>query len=227
MVCPVYLAMTAAEFCNTDPLPHPLAWMACHFSPYAKGLSNIPNHLPQDSMLILNDRIPVDGHCPDQIVKELTDLVQRLDIKNLLLDLQRPENNLTRTIVEEIVATLPCTVGISHHYALEGQPVFVPPIPQDIPPEKYLQSWENHKIWLEIAADPLCLELTDEGCRIIEANQSFAATEHWEESLRCHYKIQTTEDRIRFLLYRKAQELDSFLTGLNIDCAIGLYQQFR
>ena len=49
------LAMTAAEL-GAAPLPSHPAWMACHFSPYSTGLTNLPPKLPQDSLLILNDR---------------------------------------------------------------------------------------------------------------------------------------------------------------------------
>ena len=41
-----FLAMTAAEFRKKEDLPDKIAWMACHFSPYGLGLSNLPQRLP-------------------------------------------------------------------------------------------------------------------------------------------------------------------------------------
>ena len=41
-----FLAMTAAEIRGTETLPPKTAWMACHFSPYSTGLSNLPKDLP-------------------------------------------------------------------------------------------------------------------------------------------------------------------------------------
>ena len=37
-----YLAMTAAEMTQAGSLPRHAAWMACHFSPYSTGLTNLP-----------------------------------------------------------------------------------------------------------------------------------------------------------------------------------------
>ena len=47
-----FLAMTAAEIEHSTPLPPNVAWMACHFSPYGAGLSNLPKNLPAGSLLI-------------------------------------------------------------------------------------------------------------------------------------------------------------------------------
>ena len=42
-----YFAMTAAEIRGCSALPAGIAWMACHFSPYGTGLSNLPPELPE------------------------------------------------------------------------------------------------------------------------------------------------------------------------------------
>ena len=47
-----FLAMTAAEIQGTETLPPKTAWMACHFSPYSTGLSNLPKALPPGLSLI-------------------------------------------------------------------------------------------------------------------------------------------------------------------------------
>ena len=52
MAMDVFLAMTAAEICGNRNLPANLGWMACHFSPYGTGLSNLPKQLPPSSLLI-------------------------------------------------------------------------------------------------------------------------------------------------------------------------------
>ena len=53
-----FLAMTAAEMQNSSQLPPKIAWMACHFSPYGLGLSNLPKELPSDSLLMVDDITP-------------------------------------------------------------------------------------------------------------------------------------------------------------------------
>ena len=53
-----FLAMTAAETRNHSVLPPKIAWMACHFSPYGLGLSNLPQRLPPHALLLLDDITP-------------------------------------------------------------------------------------------------------------------------------------------------------------------------
>ena len=62
-----FLAMTAAEIRGTETLPPKTAWMACHFSPYSTGLSNLPKALPPGSMVILDDITPIHGHDSETI----------------------------------------------------------------------------------------------------------------------------------------------------------------
>ena len=71
-----YLAMTAEEIATTDILPEHTAYMACHFSPYGTGLTNIPESLPKNAILILNDRIPFCGHDKALIAKQLAQLME-------------------------------------------------------------------------------------------------------------------------------------------------------
>ena len=79
-----HLAMTAAEISYASKLPANPAYMACHFSAYGTGLSNMPTQLPKDSLLILNDRVPVCGHDHDLIPEQLRQLVQSLKCNALL-----------------------------------------------------------------------------------------------------------------------------------------------
>ena len=71
MALTLYLAMTAAELQNCRQIPEHIAWMACHFSPYSSGISNVPVQLPAGSVLILNDRIPPQGHDPELVARQL------------------------------------------------------------------------------------------------------------------------------------------------------------
>ena len=230
MGCPLYLAMTAAEFYAASPLPSHPAWMACHFSPYGQGLSNFPQRFLEDEMLILNDRIPVADHSADRISGELRELVEQFRIDRLLLDLQRPGNDQTKQIVKHIASTLPCSIGISHHYALAGCPVFVPPGAIDTSMEQYLYRWKGYEIWIEMTTEPLCLEINHSGCT--EANWDITSDkpEHWDDNLCCHYRISTTTDRAQFLLYRTPEDIQKFadsLSPLGVVCGVGLYQEFN
>ena len=85
MGCNWYLALTAAEMlAHTD--FHPIAWMACHFSSSGPGLGNLPPQLPPDSIVILDDSIPLTDQDPHRIAAQL----QLLEpLAGVLLDLQR------------------------------------------------------------------------------------------------------------------------------------------
>ena len=117
MVLPLYLAMTAAEIrANTDSPPN-IGYMACHFSPYGTGLSNRPTHLPEGSILILNDRTPPCRHDPELIVRQLKALYEAIAPFGFLLDLQRPELQENSIIAKAITEALPCPVAVSDLYA--------------------------------------------------------------------------------------------------------------
>ena len=139
MPLPIYLAMTAAELRQNPPKSNEIAWMACHFSPYATGLSNCPKQLPPGAMLILNDRTPVCGHDPALVAAQLQDLVENLKCSRVLLDLQRPGESLTESIVDAVLSALPCPVAVSECYGRDLTcPVFLPPVPLLMSPEDYL-----------------------------------------------------------------------------------------
>ena len=113
----LYLAMTAAEISACDTLPDMLAYMACHFSPYSTGLSNIPGSLPPESVLILNDRTPICGHDPKLITYQLTQALDELQCKGLLLDFQRPGCEESAVLAKQLINEVPCPVGLSAAYA--------------------------------------------------------------------------------------------------------------
>ena len=100
MAIPQYLAMTAAEMALAPLPPHP-AWMACHFSPYSTGLTNLPPKLRQGSLLILNDRTPIHCHDPERVCRELNTALHRFGCVGLLVDFQNPVCPETRVRVRK------------------------------------------------------------------------------------------------------------------------------
>ena len=84
MGLPLYLAMTGGEISGAREVPHP-AWMACHFSPYGQALTNIPRELPEGAMLILNDRVPCQGHSPALAAQQLAEAVIRLGCDSVVV----------------------------------------------------------------------------------------------------------------------------------------------
>ena len=229
MPLPIYLAMTAAELRQNPPKSNEIAWMACHFSPYATGLSNCPKQLPPGAMMILNDRTPVCGHDPALVAAQLQDLVESLKCSRVLLDLQRPGEALTESIVDAVLSALPCPVAVSECYGRDLTcPVFLPPVPLLMSPEAYLAPWQGREIWLEIAPDASNYRLTEQGCRQLPFSPGDKRTIHKEEKLLCQYSIEVSEDAAIFSIERRPDDLRSLCSAaeeLGVACLVGLFQE--
>lgn len=227
-----YFAMTAAEIRANGPLPSGLAWMACHFSPYGTGLSNLPNALPPDSLLILNDRTPIHGHDPARIARQLEERITALSCQGLLLDFQRPGEPETAALVRYLTDTLPCPVIISDKYG-DGLdcPVFLPPVPPDTALSAHLAPWQGRKLWLDITLEGIALTLTKEGACAVPLPRPFPVTKgRREETLHCHYRIDLPDSAAKFTLWRTAADLEELLEEaerLGVTAAVGLYQEFH
>lgn len=226
-----YLAMTAAEIAACEALPDMLGYMACHFSPYGTGLSNCPASLPEGAILIVNDRIPLRGHDPGQILVQLRELTEMLRCGSVLLDFERRGSGEAADLAELLAEELACPVGVSAAYA-QGLPcpVFLPPVPCDTPPEEYLAPWSGREIWLETGLVGMGITLTPEGACpspqfLFERNHPV----HHDKGLHCHYQILAA-GAVRFSFHRRPEDLEALLKeaeALGVTRAIGLYQELR
>lgn len=227
-----FLAMTGAEILEKEVLPSKVAWMACHFSPYATGLSNIPRNLPAGSMVIVNDRTPVCGHDPELIAEQLRFMADNICCSGILLDFQRPNVPESAVIAQAILDKMSCPVGITECYAQTLDcPVFLAPIPHHLPPEEYLSPWQGREIWLETALDGTQITVTETGSSYTPLPfPEPAKLSHQDDELHCHYDIAVENDLIRFHLYRKPDDLLPLLTAaekFGVTRAVGLYQEWK
>ena len=225
-----FLAMTAAEMQNSSQLPAKVAWMACHFSPYGLGLSNLPKELPPGSVLMVDDVTPPHGHDPGLIAEQLTQFAERLECFGVLLDFQRKDSPETATLAKQLVKALPCPVVVSEAYAAGLEcPVFLPPVSPSVPLEEYLLPWKGREIWLELGLDGELLTLTEEGCEAISLPCPDWETEGFsDDKLHCHYTIETREKSAGFTLWRTTNDLVELLAEaaeLGVVEAVGLYQE--
>lgn len=232
MALPCYLAMTAAEFAAADGFPAFPAWMACHFSSYGTGLSNLPTSLPKNAIIILNDRIPISGHDPEQISREMSKLYNLFQPDSFLLDFQRPQIPETAELVKVLCHALPCPVGITECYAREIDcPVFLSPPPLYVPLAEHLAPWENREVWLEAALDSQTICVTPEGSQIQNNLLRQPDTPIFQDhKLHCHYHITLEENTASFFLSRQEDDLLGLLEeaeALHVTRAIGLYQQLN
>lgn len=230
MPLPLYLAMTAAEVASVEALPEKTAWMACHFSCYGTGLSNLPRELPEGAMLILNDRTPICGHDPTRIGEQLEQLASVFSCSGILLDFQRPGVAETAQLCAHLVSTLPCPVGITEFYAKELDcPVFLSPLPPGTALDAHIAPWAGRELWLEAATDTRVAVITEKGCTWQDDDDAYAESIWFDEpSLHCRYCWSADAQQAVVILRREAEHIPSLLEEaerLGITRTVGLYQQ--
>lgn len=227
MALPIYLAMTAWEM-EHKKLPPRCGWMACHFSPYGQGLSNIPRQLPADALLIVNDRIPPWKHDPGLINEQLQEAITAFSPRGVLLDFQRPYDKETAQIAAAL-SKLPCPVAVTEPYAGDHDgAVFLPPVPLNKPLETHLSPWKGRQIWLEFDCADLILTVTKDGCHAAQGPAILTEPVLEDARLHCHYSICLQDDRAVFSLKRRAEDLTALLQEaeeLDVSLAAGLYQE--
>lgn len=221
MFSKVFLAGAVAK-----PFPERFAYMAIHFSPYGKGLSNLPESLPKGSIVLLDDSTESTGHNPDLIKKQLAELVKHFAPTAVLLDFQRPFTRELEAIAEEIVTTLPCPVGVTADYATElGCPVFLPPPPVNKALGDYIEPWKKQGVYLEIAPEGLEITVTETGS---SATPIFPVSDlHLEDKrLHCHYNVKVLQDKAVFTICRYNVDLAALVQeaeDLGVLGCVGLY----
>ena len=226
-----YLAMTAAEIREKPAISSKIAWMACHFSPYATGLSNRPKVLSPGSLLILNDRTPICRHDTETVAGQLFSCAEGLQCSAILLDFQRPDIEETAFLVSRLLNAPPCPVCVSHYYA-QGKkcPVFLPPVPHHVPLTEHLAPWSGREIWLELALDGETIAVTPEGAAVSPlpfSDKNWPV--HQDEALHCHYSVSINADAARFTLWRTREDAEALLTeaeSFGVTAAVGLWQEF-
>ena len=230
MALPLYLAVTGAEFSSMAEIPFPCAYMACHFSPYTNGLTNLPENLPDNGILILNDRMRCSGHSADLVVQQLQETLERFHCESILLDFQRSPDPESKAMVKTIVQSLSCPVAVTEAFAADfGCPVFLAPAPLHIPLAEYLEPWKGREIWLEAA---LCQEeivVTPNGAQFsAHFPPDGLIGGFYDDKLCCCYRTKIEENTIRFILFDTKNSLQQKLSHAHsqgVRRSIGLWQE--
>lgn len=227
-----FLAMTAAEFGSAEKHPEHIAWMACHFSPYGTGLTNLPASLPPGSLLILNDRIPICGHDPERIAGQLLKVSEDTSCCGLLLDFQRTGVEESLGLARHLIASLPCPVAVSDCYAAQLDcPVFLSPCPHHVPLSQYILPWQGRELWLDLATNSETILLTRERSWITPLPLGeIPEGGHVDSTLHCHYSIEAGTDSVRFTLWRNREDIAALseeAQALNIKVLVGLFSELR
>lgn len=230
MGCERYLAMTAEEFAATTVPPAHMAWMACHFSPYGRGLCNLPRQLPEGSVLILNDRISWNAHDAALITRQLSDAAIRQKASAVLLDFENADVAGIDSLIRKLKEALPCPLVVSKIYApKEDIAVFLPPCPIHVPLQKYLLPWEGRPIWLEAAVQTEVITVTEKGSKsCVSGAYDMEECPHEDHSLHCCYRIEAKDNAAHFILRRDRSHIDALqeeASALGVAAIVGLHQE--
>ena len=229
MKIPTYLAMTAAEFSACPTLSHHTAWMACHFSSYGTALTNLPKSLPDNALIIVNDRTPICGHNSEQITVQLSELIRQLHPQGILLDFQNTQSTELDVLAKNLVSELPCPVCLPEAYAQDLDcPVFVGAPPVYKPLSEHLSPWKGREIWLEAAMEAIQITVVQTGTDAVNIPYPTQKNGFFDDSLFCHYVTEVADDAIRFTLWRAKEDLELLLetaAAFGVTRAVGLWQE--
>lgn len=226
----IYLAVTGAELALASQNHKPLAWMGCHLSAGGSGISGVPASLPPDSILVLTDQMPPQGHDPHQVAQELVDAAHQLNCSRILLDFQRPKSDAGNQIVDSILTLADRPVGVSENYGEHFCcPVFLRPPPLWTALSDHIAPWKGRQIWLEAAQEDAVVTVTEEGGHYTVCDHTGPYTFN-SDKLQVAYRIETDPDQLRVYLHRGSKELQGLLhqaKQLGICTAVGLYEHLR
>ena len=222
-----YIAMTEAEIYSAPKLPQHTAWMACHFSPYGTGLTNLPRRLPENAMVILNDRIPPSGH--DMV--EIADTLNSINCNCYLLDFQIPKKKETEILVQYLSSQLRKPAAVSEYYShcTNG------PILAGLSPHRkvsdIIHDHSDREIWLELTTDIQMLSVYSDHTESISMNTG----KQWKkyiawDGICSRYHIELFDDHVDYYFSRTIPQIKQHLSQIDqtkITKAIALYQQFH
>lgn len=230
MFSKVFLAQTYREM---EQFPQQnTAYMACHFSPYSKGLSNIPPYLPKGSILLLDDSMPAQEHDTELVVRQLTELIQQFPVKAILLDFQGAKNAPCESMVDAILQDVPCPIAVTLLYAENRNcPVLIPPCPVNVPLQKHLAPWLKQGVFLEIGTECAEITVTQEKstCTTLPFGKE-KALPLTEPKLHCHYHVEVSSEKAVFTLQRTLEDLASLTEEalqLGVQGVVGLFQELN
>ena len=229
MFSDMFLAVTPREVLNNPSTP--MAYMACHFSAWGKGLSNLPEVLPRGSLLLLDDSMPLQGHDPALIAQQLQQVISQFQPAALLMDFQRPATEEALTFLDRCIPQLPCPVAVPAPYAVGRDcPVFLAPPPFDRSIEDYLAPWLERGIYLELALGGVCITVDDIGSHTAPLLAGYIPELPLQDTmLHCHYDVEIIEEKAVFTLCRTREDAAALLReakDLGIRAAVGLHQEF-
>lgn len=222
-----YPALSDDELKNARIVPDIYCRMGCHF--ISGGLTALPENLPRNSLLMIDDRIPLEKCNIAEVKNKLDRLTEEFRLAGILLDFQRSGSAESQALSIFLSKHMTVPVAVTEHYAqATSGPVFVcmPPAHQTI--ISSLEQWRGREIWLELATDRKTVIIDTEGCRVTESGDQAVITPSYCGKRYSHYKIDFQGRAARFTFNRGIEDLKKIICdkkALGIKHTVGLYQE--
>lgn len=224
------LALTPSEFSSVPQAFPGMGWLSCRFSAEGRGLENLPQRLPRNSLLILDDSTPMAGHDPEKITAQLLKAVEKFRCSGLLLDFEKAGNRDQQALAHHLTETLPCPVAVSEAYGRDLDcPLFLSLIPPYVSLPAYITPWKGRELWLELGISTCSITLTPGGASIDQAAAASGKL-HCDSRLHCHYSVSLSPGQVIFTLTRTKEDLRDLIQeaeSLGISRWIGLWQELK
>lgn len=228
MEIPFYLAMTPCEIRQADDVPGHLSWMSAHFSKENELLCNLPENLPENSILVIDDAFPISEHNSALILEQLKMILNNSDLIEILLDFQREYNPKLKAFSAEVAGAFPNRVAVTPNYDNGKTIVFLPPAPPNIPIQQYLVPWRDRDTWLDLTMSKLAMRIKQNSV-IMEDTCEVGKCPHISPELSTHYGITATNEEILIQFQRTKDDCNMLLqkaAEFGVTRGIGLYQEF-
>lgn len=230
----LYFALTAGELAAWE--GKNAAWMACRFASGSDGLSNLPDKLPPNSLLILNDQTPAQQHDPARIEKELRETLEKFGCSGLLLDFERKPTESSAAIAKaaaKVAAELGlfCALPESYLDCAKDAALFLPmPALLSLP-----ELPQGRLLFLELAPRALQLLVTEKGAeeKIVPywelAQEGKSHTLFRDKTVKCDYFCEVQPELAAYSILETAESLQAFWEKVRklpgVLGGVGLYQE--
>lgn len=230
----LYFALTAGELAAWE--GENAAWMACQFASGNDGLSNLPQALPPNSLLILNDQTPAHQHDPARIQKELQETLEKFGCSGLLLDFERKPTESSGAIAKAAAKAaaelgLFCAVPESYLDCGKDAALFLP-MPAPLSEPDFPQS---RPLVLELAPRALQLFVTEKGAeeKIVPywelAQEGKSHTLFRDKTEKYDYFCKLQPGLASYSILETAESLQAFWENVcklpSVLGGVGLYQE--
>jgi hypothetical protein len=206
--------------------------MACHFSPYGLGLSNLPRQLPEGAVILVSDRIPPGGHDAGVVVSQLEELAQQFHPKAIVLDLERTGDDFCAELAAKCDSISGTETVVAAAYA-EGLQcsVFLGAAQLWTPAEQWLRPWSGRRIWAECVLQRALVRITEDGAVYRELPWEPPRQEVLADGQQAVvYGVREQADAVEVMLWRGKEQLALWmekLEKLGVEHFLGLYQQLK